>query len=429
VNPLRNGWVVCGLGIRGWGWWAVLQTATDTIYSDTEIWDTPRNWNTLILELLWKSDNMDGIRIAMIPMLLILTFMTGCLSQSDSEDSASITLQSKKHDDSYRVTVEQVDGKRMKLGSIKYQLSQAAGHDETGIVGLVVKNSKWEGIDVTWDGNAGGRTGTNGGEYSDTVQAQIRMDDVLSGFQAQKQYQKGEGTITVRFYDIDLNGIISKDDYFDVVTTRYVLPDHSYWLRLFDVDSNKEIGSTRLWTKVTMPIAPVMVLKSHDATNGSYQVQIIGISHDFNLSSYKFYLMNSNNVSQQSGEIALQNISGVWHGVDVTWDDDGDNDINPGNNKADRAESANGSYSDTTQAQIRIDDVQAGSQSNKDHQKSEGTISVSFFDDDTNGKLTKGDYFYVRGNEPQHQADDSWQMVIQHDITNEVCGRIVLIDD
>jgi len=163
-------------------------------------------------------------------------------------------------------------------------------------------------------------------------------------------------------------------------------------------------------------------------SNGHYQCRAIKTSKNYNLEAYQYFLKDSTGLTKQFGEIALQNISGDWHGVDVTWDDDGSADTNQGNGKADRADGAGGAYSDTPQAQIRLDAVQAGTQDAADNQKSEGTISVRFNDNDRNGKLTAGDQFTVRGNDATHTANDDYTFVLKYDISDDVVSTVNLGD-
>lgn len=132
------------------------------------------------------------------------------------------------------------------------------------------------------------------------------------------------------------------------------------------------------------------------------RVQFIGPLKNVELESFQYDLRNQNGNYLQSGIIGLDNLSGGWLGIDVTWDDDGDNDIYPGNGQADRSDYAGGPYSDPIQAQIRINDVISGNQSGKPNQANEGIILLSFYDSDLNGKLTSNDYFFI--NPPKNNS-------------------------
>jgi len=172
--------------------------------------------------------------------------------------------------------------------------------------------------------------------------------------------------------------------------------------------------------------APIVQMDCTEDSNGNYRCVVIKISENIALESFQYFLKDESGLTKQFGEIALQNMSGgVWHGVDVTWDDDGDAD---GNNDgfADRADGAGGAYSDPTQAETRINAVLAGSQSGVANQKSEGTISVQFNDNDRNGKFTAGDQIYILGNGVTHTATDDYKLEIKFDITDDTVGTFKL---
>ena len=171
---------------------------------------------------------------------------------------------------------------------------------------------------------------------------------------------------------------------------------------------------------------PLIQIECIENDNDDYECKVIKISRNYDLEAYQYFLKDRTGLTSQFGEIALQNISGSWHGIDVTWDDDGPADTNQGNSKADRAKDSGGAYIDTDQAQIRIDDVQAGTQGTKNNQKSEGRISASFMDNDRNGKLTAGDQFTIRGNQPYHPANDGWRLEIKYDISDDTIGSFLL---
>ncbi len=112
----------------------------------------------------------------------------------------------------------------------------------------------------------------------------------------------------------------------------------------------------------------------------------------------------------------------------MTWDDNGPADAEPGNGLADRPNiwSADGPFSDPAQAQIRIDAVQAGVQDAKDNQKGEGVISVSFRDNNFDGKLTAGDTFDILGNGAIHTANDDYRLEIKFDLSGDTIGSFKL---
>ncbi len=161
----------------------------------------------------------------------------------------------------------------------------------------------------------------------------------------------------------------------------------------------------------------ILRMESTENDDGSYTLTMTKIPQNHPLEAFQYSLKDDGGMTKQFGEIALQNVSGRWHGVDVTWDDNGTNDVTPGNQKADRNESAGGPYGDPFQAQTRIDDVLNSSQPDREYQKSEGVISVLFYDNDFDGNLSVGDYFNVLGNDhpnAHHNADGCWRFQIKY---------------
>jgi len=171
--------------------------------------------------------------------------------------------------------------------------------------------------------------------------------------------------------------------------------------------------------------SPMISLKSTRNDDGSYTVIFTNVYKEFSLNPWFYFLKAETGLTKEFGKIALQNISGYWHGIDVTWDDNGTLDMIPGNHLADRNYSAGGPYSDPFQAQIRLDAVIQGFQSEKKHQKGEGVISVSFYDDDYDGNLSVGDYLMVFGNgypTADYLADDCWRLEIKYGIVDDTIG-------
>ena len=172
--------------------------------------------------------------------------------------------------------------------------------------------------------------------------------------------------------------------------------------------------------------APIFQIDCTEDSNGNYRCVVIKTTRNYDLTGFQYFIKDPTCLTHQFGEIALQNISGQWKGIDVTWDDDERADTTVGNAEADRANSAGGQYSDPSKAQLRIDAVQTGYQNTTANQKSEGIISVSFSDNDRNGKLTAGDQFMVRGNSRDHPANDDWRLEVKYDITDDTIGTFKL---
>lgn len=164
--------------------------------------------------------------------------------------------------------------------------------------------------------------------------------------------------------------------------------------------------------------APELVLLATKDDNSTYQITVLSISSKKDIENYIFYLKDEMGQTHEEGEIALQNISEQWHGIDITWD----------NRTKERNLSHGGEYSDPIQAQVRINDVIAGNQDEKEYQKGEGPISISFVDGDLNGKLSAGDIFKIRANNTMHPAKENWLFELKYDISGDIIGGILLGD-
>ena len=230
-----------------------------------------------------------------------------------------------------------------------------------------------------------------------------------------------KGTIECS-WSSSLDGVLSTQKSFS--SNSLSRGEHTIYFECQDVE-NTWLERAITYLEITTGNIAINLDSSKDS-NDDYRVSVISTSMNIELESFHYFLRDSNDLTQQFGEIALQNLSGDWHGIDVTWDDDGSADTNQGNNKADRSAGAGGAYSDPDQAQIRIDDIQAGTQGSKDHQKSEGTISVSYQDNDRDGKLTAGDSFLILGNDATHKANDDYTLDLKYDLNDNVVGSVGL---
>ena len=370
---------------------------------------------------------------------LMVTFVNlGCLDEGNDDDwvpTIELVKDFLQGGHSYGIRVNSTSDD-LGLESYWYKLV-----DEKGIVRqfdeIALKNisGRWHGVDVTWDedgafdANPGNdkadRAESAGGRYQDAKEAQVRIKEVQEGFQDYSTNQRSEGAISVSFTDYDWNGNLSAGDVFRIKTnSEYHDADENWTLIILYHQNDGKAGSFIM----DMPESPYpfVVLDSTKDSNDNYRLYIIKASPQIRLEDYQYYLKDGSGITKQFGEVALQNLSGKWHGIDATWDDDGTADTNQGNDKADRGNDAGGAYNDTTQAQIRIDAVQAGSQETVDYQKSEGTISVSFIDNDYDGKLTAGDQFLVRGNSDTHTANDDYRLELKYDITGDTVASVRL---
>jgi len=171
---------------------------------------------------------------------------------------------------------------------------------------------------------------------------------------------------------------------------------------------------------------PEIKLASTRTSEFTYRVTVTKASPKVNLNDFSFNLKDGFKLVYQTGKLGLQNTSGLWEGVDVTWDDSGLNDGLPGNGNADRIASAGGPYEDPFQAQVRIHDVMIGGQGNTSYQRSEGAISVAFTDANLDGTLSYGDQFTVQGHSGFHPANDNHLLEIWYDPEAEMVGKTKL---
>ena len=174
------------------------------------------------------------------------------------------------------------------------------------------------------------------------------------------------------------------------------------------------------------PKSPIVQLECSPMGDDNYTCSVIKISDDKSLSSYHIFLMDPEGRTIQNNKIELQNLSGEWYGIDVTWDDNGGFDTEQENGVADRSTNAGGAYSDPAQAQSRIDSVKEGYQSDRLYQRGEGTISVSFYDYDQNNILSAGDAFHIQGNSSKHKANDEYRLQIRYIPNDDVIGTFRL---
>jgi len=171
---------------------------------------------------------------------------------------------------------------------------------------------------------------------------------------------------------------------------------------------------------------PSISLSSRRTGEFTYQVTVTKAKPTAGLEAFTFNLMDDFKLNYQTGKVGLQNATGVWEGIDVTWADGRVNDAQPYNDRADRAASAGGAYEDPVQAQVRIEAVLMGGQENSSYQLSEGPISVSFIDSDKNGRLTAGDLFNIQGHSGYHPAVDDHFLELRYGPEEKVVGRTKL---
>lgn len=364
--------------------------------------------------------------VMMVVVVLILAGMGLLIALSDTgEGTPEVALASSRTGEfTYQVTVTRASPGAL-LEHFTYNLRDAFKLIyQTGQVGLQNTTKGWAGIDVTWaDGSAhdtlkgnqqADRAATAGGPYEDPAQAQLRIEAVLQGGQDNATDQLGEGVISVSFVDVDGNGLLTAGDRFTVQShSAYHPASDDHFLELVYEPEAKTVARTKLGTSKVF--APHLNLESIEDANNTYHVKVVDTTEPKNLTLFQFYLKDEGGTTQQFGEIEIQYLGNKWTGIDITWDDEGPHDPNPGNGMADRNLTAGKPYTDPGQAQARIDLVNA-------HNDSGRPLSVTFIDHDQNGKLTAGDEFIILGHSKDHPATDDFIFAIKFDLNYDTSG-------
>jgi len=144
------------------------------------------------------------------------------------------------------------------------------------------------------------------------------------------------------------------------------------------------------------PIATFIVEKT---SGGYWNVEVIKVSKQEDLSSFSFFLKDPGGSTYVGGngfgEIAMQEIGGELHGIDEYYD----------------------GYDNRLKQ--RSDNVSNDDGSN---------FPVHFSDNDRNGKLSAGDRFeiYGEGNSANGPAETNWKLDIQFDPSGDIIGSATL---
>ena len=146
--------------------------------------------------------------------------------------------------------------------------------------------------------------------------------------------------------------------------------------------------------------APIVTFFITEDSAGVYHVEVVKISKLHELAGFSFFLKDDSDATYVGGngfgEIAMQNISGELHGIQMNYDG-GDEQLG---NRADNVTADNGT-----------------------------NYPVHFLDNDRDGMLSAGDEFevYGQGNGANGPAEDGWKLDIQFDASGDIIGTAKLL--
>ena len=149
--------------------------------------------------------------------------------------------------------------------------------------------------------------------------------------------------------------------------------------------------------------APIATFMVEESSSGVYYATVIKVSILKDLDEFKYFLKDDSSDFGKTytggngwGEIAMQNISGELHGIDMSYNGD---DVG---------------------LQNRTDQVSNDDGSN---------YPVHFSDNDRDGMLSANDEFqiYGMGNSANGPAEDGWKLHIQFNASGDIIGMAQLL--
>ena len=146
--------------------------------------------------------------------------------------------------------------------------------------------------------------------------------------------------------------------------------------------------------------APIATFFVEESSAGIYYVEVMQVSAQAELAGFSYFLKDGSGSTYLGGngfgEIAMQNISGELHGIDMSY------------------------YGGDEQLDNRADNVSADDGAN---------YPVHFSDNDRDGMLSAGDEFevYGQGNGANGPAEDGWSLAIQFDASGDIIGTAKLL--
>ena len=148
------------------------------------------------------------------------------------------------------------------------------------------------------------------------------------------------------------------------------------------------------------PVAPIATFYSEKNSGGYWDVEVIKVSKEDDLTKFSFFLKDNSGSTYVGGngfgEVAMQMIGGEEHGIEVSYNGDDD------------------------QLKSRSNNVSADDGSE---------YPVHFSDNDRDGKLSAGDQFTVfgQGNSADGPAESGWKLDIQFDASGDIIGSAKLM--
>jgi len=148
------------------------------------------------------------------------------------------------------------------------------------------------------------------------------------------------------------------------------------------------------------PVAPVVTFYSEKNSGGYWDVQVIKVSKEDDLTKFSFFLKDDSGSTYVGGngfgEVAMQIVSGEEHGIEASYN---------GDDEQLERRAANVSNDDGTD------------------------YPVHFADNDRNGMLSAGDHFtvYGTGNSANGPAQSGWKLDIQFDASGDIIGTAKLL--
>ncbi len=164
-----------------------------------------------------------------------------------------------------------------------------------------------------------------------------------------------------------------------------------------------------IWVRVD-PRPPAVQLHDARSSDGTWRIEVIKVEVNLALNKFRFDLQDESNITQDQGEIAIQNNSGLVDGIESesSW-----GQKNPG--------------MEDNETGRRAHDVEHETDTCKADNETEDLFPAFFYDNDIDDELSAGDLFIVRGSayDANYTAEAGWKLVLRY-YTGGVSGEVVL---